>query len=217
MSRCATLEKTIVNNHIYKVLDGMQTNTTDDVTRALYERFDDIYYSLGVSWLFYAAWDFRATEPTDDLATHTQLQSARIWYYGEPVGVPGVFGDIKFGGWSVFWAGVPRRNTSVGPIRAINQTAVNQVVEDMKWVLPRFRHAVFIEKGLLPYNIVSSDSRRPAISLTVVNPPSSATFGRPLDQQLNVMSYRITTSWIFFHEILPIPFPLSVTVDIVVL
>lgn len=217
MSRCATLERTLVNNYILKTLDGMQTSTTNEVTRALYERFDDIYYTLGVSWLFYAAWDFQATEPIDYLPTHTQLQSARIWYYGEQVEVLGVFGDVKIGGWSVFWAGVPQRNTSVIPIKGINQTVVNKVVEDMKWARPRFRHAMFIEKELLSYNMVSSDSRYPAISLIVVNPPSSATFGQPLDQQLNVVSYRTITSWMFFPETLPVPFPLSISVDVVVL
>lgn len=215
MKSCAALDRPTVNNYISKVLTLMQTSSTIDVTRALYERFGDIYYPNCISWVFYAAWEFNAAKVGERVASHTQVQSAYMLCWK----CQGVVGDIKKGGWSVYWIGEPHSATPVNPIKAINTDVINKVVNDQKWILSEYRNAWHIEQKLKPFRTVSSDSRYPVFWLFVENPPSSATFGQPpADQQFNALSYRSTTSWIFHHRAFPaIFFTRSVTVDMVVL
>jgi len=210
-------DRDTINNYISKVLTLMQNSDTTEVTRALYERFNDIYYQRGISWVFYAAWKFSPDDKRNAGVTHIQVQSA----HGVCRPCRGYMGSITKGGWTIYWASEPQRDSPVQPIRGIDQAAVNWVVDNQKRQMPEHRFAKDIEKDffrekdnflVLPY------SRSPFFWLFVVSPPNSATFGNPLNQQLNVVSYRRTTEWEFFHMVIPgIKFKRQVIVDVVVM
>ncbi len=211
MKACATLEYPKINEHISKVLDVMQSeSTTADVIRALYDRFADIYYPYGLSWAFYTVWNFRAT---DSAPADRRVQSAHM----ECLDNCGEF--VKIADWSVYWAFARPTNPPAGPIQSVNIDAVERVVDDLKWVDPQDRSASIIEKRLRQYPIVTSDSRDPVFWLIVENPTREKNTGFPYPdtQQLNIKGHTYTSTWVFYEFFTGIPFPLSVTVDIIVL
>lgn len=207
MKTCATLEYPTINEHISKVLNVMQESKTADVIGALYDRFADIYYPYGLSWVFYTAWNFRAT---DSAPINRKVQSAHMECLDN-------CGEVKIGDWSVYWAFARPTTPPAGPIQDVNRNAVKQVVDALMWTDPQDRSASIIEMLLRGSSIVTSNSRDPVFWLIVVNPtPETDTcFPYPETKQLNIGAYRYDSKWIFYPFILPIPF--SVTVDVIVL
>lgn len=208
MKTCAALEYPTITGHISNVLSLMLNSSTVGVNRALYERLSDIYYPLGLSWVFYTALNFKAGGDLEILPTDRKFHSIHMECLDN-------CGEINIGDMSVIWAFARPTNPPAGPIKNINIAAFNDVVDSLKWQDSQARSAFVIERKLRQYNIVTSDSRSPVFWLIVENPSPTATFLPYPDTQLNVASYSYTSSWIFY--VLLIPFPFSVTVDILVL
>lgn len=219
MAICAQKDVGTINQYIFKVLSLMQADYTIDVTKALYDRFDDIYWPTKWSWMFYAAWEFDPYVPgVHKLPTHIQVQTVR--YHSQCCNGYAV-GDVKNGGWTVYWVGQPWAGNPGDRAASIslNTELIDKVVQYVGNMEVKYRHANQIHEYLRRQSIVSSGSREPLYYLIVTHPPEGATYlgGHP-DQQLNAVGYRASQQWWFYHEVInKILFWRTMTVDIIAL
>lgn len=207
MNTCASMSTSTIEKYMNKILSSKQkdSDTTSDVSRSLYERFDDIYPS-NINWVFYTVWDFY---PLRLGALRFPPQSDRLLYTGS-----GTAGSTRNGGWSVYWVGHPLSNNAGSQI-SVDTGKITAVLDEMKEQtnLIRIRDAEYVEKSL-PYSIVSG--RASVFWLIIANPKSSASVGNPLGK-LNVYYKRFRSDFKYLPRGFDDPYVLVHYFDIVIL
>ena len=151
----------------------MQSSTTEQVSKALYERFKSVYGSK-VSWFFYTAKNFPTIKgQAVKLGNKSPSRTSRL---------DGKQGEIKEGVWNVFWSGTPY-DKSVGKIIVNNEAIESQ----KKFYFMTGQSVNFAYQGIadkiyerLPSDAVSGRSGRGTTFWWVfVNSPIDATIGIP--------------------------------------
>ncbi len=142
INTCASMNKPIIEKYINKIVGPKQaeSDTTVEVSQALYERFDNIYPSH-INWVFYTVWNFH---PVDWAWPQFPHQTDRMIYTGS-----GIAGFTRNGGWSVYWVGHPSGDTAGSKI-SVDSSKISAVIHEMKeWMQNgRRRDAFAVEQRL---------------------------------------------------------------------
>lgn len=167
---CMSKNKDTIGQYVSKIL---KTNTNTDIesmSKALYNKFDDIYQAK-INWIFYVAKDFEPT--TDKRCVGCNQKSAKMGFFGE-----GVSGETRFNSWIVYWAGEP---TGASGTLTVNDKDVEGVVDDV--ANRPYQSETYIAERIYD-NIADSflSGRKPVIRWVFVNPPESATIGKPVSR-----------------------------------
>ncbi len=82
MKSCATLDKSVIDKYISKILSVNQEDSvqTINVSQLLYNHFADIY-PVEIVWVFYTAWNYDAVD--GDKYAGRYAQSYNIVYNGD--------------------------------------------------------------------------------------------------------------------------------------
>ncbi len=186
------MTKSVVEQYITKILAANQADSvqTIDVSKLLYERFNDIYPGH-ITWIFYTAWKFKPYDPVI-VGDTWKWQSASAIY----TGTAGTFGTTKNGGWSVYWVGHPSAQDMdiLPPKLLVDTEKIRQMIATSaadKWM---YRSGTNLQKK---FQNDFFSGRVPVASFIFVDPPPAATIGSPIGP-LNVYSQRFTMEWKYY-------------------
>jgi len=185
--KCADMSPSTIENYITQILKANHGDVvkTTDVSRLLYERFNDIY-SIRIRWLFYTAWNFN---PVDPKPGQIGAESAKIVYTGS-----GPRGVTKHDGWTVYWVGHLPLGEKEFSLMQVDHGAIANAMLAVSNFYYTLRDGNYIIREL---DSSFFSGRVPVVIFIFINPPATATIGKPLGYFVDIYSQRFTYPWLF--------------------
>ncbi len=163
---CSAINATKVGDEVTKVLTKLGNSSLDDVSRALYAKFSDLYVD-SVYWLFFVTNGF----PNID-------NKAAGWEgYDESHQ-----GKVILGTRTVFWSGSPWNPDPVNPYPVLDITGdiINKALSNVHGILTSNMYQANRIREKLGAAISASNPKRPPTTIWVFVDATDSTIGKPL-------------------------------------